>query len=135
MFADSEIEIVHLRILIVVVIVLGYVMSFEQTDGKSVKETVFKGQAQIAVEIGREDTLVVSVEEYGELAVDKVVINKATFEQLLACPGIGHITAQLIIQERSHRPFYDWRDFQDRVSGIGEFRVEELKNAGVRLNN
>lgn len=109
-------------------------MSFKQPDGKGVKEAVFRGYAEITAEIKGEDAPTFSVEQYGELAVEKVVINTATFEQLLVCPGIGHATAQLIIKERKHKPFYDWRDFQDRVRGIGKHRVEELKNAGVRIN-
>ncbi|HAE37553.1 MAG TPA: hypothetical protein DCG57_02805 [Candidatus Riflebacteria bacterium] len=75
------------------------------------------------------------VNEHHNLAADRVIINEATHEQLVICPGIGSKTAALIIKERSFGKFYDWRDLKTRVKGISSSKIEILQDAGVKLNS
>ncbi len=63
-----------------------------------------------------------------------VVINEATYEELVQCPGIGSKTASLILLERQFGQFADWRDLQDRIKNVGEAKILRLQEAGVKLS-
>lgn len=75
------------------------------------------------------------VAETGPVAPSKVFINTARPDEMIACPGIGSVTATKIFEERSQNgAFRSWNDFKERVRGIGDMKIELLKEAGVRLD-
>jgi competence protein ComEA len=63
-----------------------------------------------------------------------VKINTASREFLLACPGIGPVLADSILEERASGRFRSWDDLHERVSGIGPGKIEVMKKAGVDLD-
>jgi DNA uptake protein ComE-like DNA-binding protein len=54
-------------------------------------------------------------------------INAASFEELRQIPEIDEKIANLILQLR---PFQSWNDLVDRVNGIGDKNVEQVKTRG-----
>lgn len=74
------------------------------------------------------------VAETGPQAPSKVVINKADRSRLMACPGIGPVTADRIIAARRDGPFLSWDDLQQRVPGLGRTKIGQLRIDGVRLD-
>lgn len=76
-----------------------------------------------------------SVKETGPTAVNMIAINTATGEELDACPGIGPALAKAIFSEREKARFTSWEDLQNRVSGMGEYKIKILQQAGVKLDN
>lgn len=95
---------------------------------------VLTGNQQISISIGSEAVKLQSISEHGKISPKRVVINEATFEDLVACPGIGGKTAALILEERRFGLFFDWRDLETRVKNIGAGKIRTLQDAGVRLN-
>ena len=68
-------------------------------------------------------------QDAGQTATALVNINTATLDQLDALPGVGPATAQAIIDDReANGPFASTEDIM-RVSGIGEKKFENLKDA------
>jgi len=74
------------------------------------------------------------IAEPGRQAPSKVSINTADRAALLACPGIGPVTADRILAARREGAFTSWEDFQRRVPGFGTTKMERLRLEGVRLN-
>ena len=61
------------------------------------------------------------------LAVEKIDINTASYGELQEIKGVGPIIAQKIINAR---PFFSLDDLI-KVSGIGETKLEDIKNQGL----
>lgn len=59
---------------------------------------------------------------------EKVNINTATKEQLIALPGIGEVTAQRIIDYRNEYGRFATIDEIKNVKGIGEVKFEKIKD-------
>lgn len=57
-----------------------------------------------------------------------VNINSANLEQLKNLPGIGETIGKNIIIARQKKPFTSWQDLRDRVSGIGDSKIEKIKD-------
>ncbi len=93
------------------------------------------GKATISVREDDQGRLWASeIIETGPISPSKVRINNASREFLLACPGIGPVLANAILQERLGGRFRSWDDLQERVSGLGPAKIEVLKGAGVELD-
>lgn len=66
---------------------------------------------------------------WSEAAGMKVDINTANIEQLEAVTGIGHDTAQNILDyKKEHGPFITMNDL-DGVKGVGKVRLDALNEA------
>ena len=76
-----------------------------------------------------------SVRETGPTAVNKIAINSATPEELDSCPGIGPVLAKSISEERRKSKFLNWEDLQNRVPGMGTYKIQNLKQAGVQIGD
>jgi len=136
MLCMSHLNARHFRILICIPLLLGVWSAMTPPRALHISEVWPDGPATVV--ISHDDTSeyqLAGIDEHNEkIAVNRVVINMATHEQLMSCPGIGSKTAALIIKERSFSEFYDWRDLHDRVKGMSNTKIENLKEAGVRLN-
>jgi hypothetical protein len=75
------------------------------------------------------------VAELGPISPRKVRINRATREELLACPGLGEAMVDRLLDARRQRPFADWDDLRRRVKGLGPARLDGLRQAGVELGS
>lgn len=64
-------------------------------------------------------------------AMAVVDINLAPPDDLMAFKGIGPSTSKKIVRAR---PFRDWQDLLDRVSGIGPKTAEKLSSQGLTVN-
>lgn len=64
-------------------------------------------------------------------AIAAVDINLAPPDDLMAFKGIGPSTSKKIVRAR---PFRDWQDLLDRVSGIGPKTAEKLSAQGLTVN-
>ncbi len=137
MFLIKSEELTHFRILIILVILIGIIQLLTDSDKVSIKKIVVEGKNQIKAVISSEthELETIQVIQTGNVNPDRVVINTASFEDLICCPGIGEKKAKKIINERKFKPFIDWRDLEDRISGISKSQVEILKNAGVKINS
>jgi len=136
MLRMNQLNASHFRLLICIPLLLGIQSAIKPPRALHISEAWPDGPANIAI----------SLEESGErrlnsanqsdkkISASRVVINEATHEQLMSCPGIGSKTAALIVKERSFARFYDWRDLHDRVRGMSDTKIETLREAGVRLN-
>lgn len=134
MFQLSQREVFELRILCLIPIIIGCSMMFFDTDAVPLQQFIATGDQQLSIKLDQALKSVSRVEQTGEDALDHIVINEASREQLLACPGIGSKTADLIMTERRFAPFADWRDFDDRVKNIGPAKIQAMKEAGVRVS-
>ena len=74
-----------------------------------------------------------SVRETGPPSVSKIEINSATLDELDACPGIGPVFAKSISIERAKGKFSSWEDLQNRVPGLGTYKIKIMQQAGVKL--
>ncbi|HOL24139.1 MAG TPA: helix-hairpin-helix domain-containing protein [Candidatus Hydrothermia bacterium] len=61
-----------------------------------------------------------------EGVISKVDLNTATLEELIAIPGIGHKTAESIIERRNRSLFKDVDELLE-IKGIGEKKLQVLK--------
>ncbi len=104
-------------------------------DSVSLQNYIAAGSHQIGIKLNSRLPVVSEIQQSGPAAPDHVIINESGHEDLAACPGIGSKTATLIINERRIRPFFDWRDLDDRVKNIGPGKIRTLKEAGVKLNH
>jgi competence protein ComEA len=71
---------------------------------------------------------------FAAVAMAAVDVNKADQAQLDSVKGIGPVTSKLIMSERKKGEFKDWKDFVDRVKGIGESRAAKLSAEGLTVN-
>lgn len=133
MFQLNPREVFELRILCLLPIILGCSMMFFGTDAVPLQQFIATGDQQLSIKLDQALNSVSRVEQTGADALDHIIINEASREQLLTCPGIGSKTADLIILERRFAPFVDWRDFDDRVKNVGPAKIQALKEAGVRV--
>lgn len=68
------------------------------------------------------------------VAMAAVDVNNATEAQLDGVKGIGPVTSRLILAERKKAEFKSWKDFIDRVKGVGDDRAAKLSAAGLTVN-
>ncbi len=134
MFQLSRREVIELRILCLIPIILGSIIMFSGNDAVPLQHFIATGDQQLSIKLDQALNSVSRVEQAGKDAPDRIIINEASREQLLACPGIGSRTADMIMAERRFAPFADWRDFDDRVKSIGPAKVQAMKEAGVRIS-
>ena len=136
MHCMSHLNARHFRILICIPLLLGIWSAVTPPHALHISEAWPDGPATLAINYENASSYrLKNVDEHNnKISANRVVINLATHEQLMSCPGIGSRTAALIIKERSFARFYDWRDLHDRVNGMSNTRIENLKEAGVRLN-
>lgn len=134
MFQLSPREAFELRILCLLPIILGCSIMFFGTDAVPLQQFIATGDQQLSIKLDQALNSVRRIEQTGADALDRIIINEASREQLLACPGIGSKTADLIITERRFAQFADWRDFDDRVKNIGPAKIQAMKEAGVRVS-
>lgn len=135
MFDLSEKILIQFRILILIPIMAALIISLKEPEGLRVSDSVMPGAAQITIdESGTESDLTVEITEFKSTDLSQVSINESSLAELLACPGINTSTAEAIILERKHKPFYDWRDLRDRVKGFGPAKIENLKKLGIKIN-
>ncbi len=71
---------------------------------------------------------------FAAVAMAAVDVNKADQAQLDSVKGIGPVTSKLIMSERKKGEFKDWKDFIDRVKGIGDSRAAKLSAEGLTVN-
>jgi DNA uptake protein ComE-like DNA-binding protein len=135
LFQPEERDLNRFRILVILPLIAGlYILAFPDKR-IDIKDAVPDGQAQIVAERDTHGNLLfVEIEEKKAKQPGFIYINEATHTELMLCPGIGSKTAALILLERQHAPFSDWRDFSDRVKGIGATKLEALQEAGVKLS-
>ena len=67
----------------------------------------------------------------GAMAAMKADLNSATMEQLEAVKGIGHDTAQKIMDYKQEHGKFSAMDELEAVSGVGKVRLEALNEAFV----
>jgi DNA uptake protein ComE-like DNA-binding protein len=60
-----------------------------------------------------------------------VDLNSASIDQLKNVGGLGEDRARRIVQER---PFDSWDDLKNKVEGFSDTLVDDLKQAGARLD-
>ncbi len=127
-------EVIELRILCLLPIIIGCSTMFFGTDAVPLQQFIATGDQQLSIRLDQALGSVGRIEQTGADAPDHIIINEATREQLLACPGVGSKTADLIMAERRFAHFADWRDFDDRVKNIGPAKIQAMKEAGVRIS-
>lgn len=135
MFSLNPKNIRHLRLLICLPLLVGLWPFLAPSSHLHIDEAWPDGPVTITInqpESSNDEKAKIS--EHHEISANHVILNEATHRQLLACPGIGSKTANLILKERSFARFFDWRDLQTRVKGLGNTTIERLQDAGVRLN-
>lgn len=70
-----------------------------------------------------------------QMAFAQVDLNQATAEELMQIKGIGPALSQQIMTERKKNgAFKSWKDFESRVTGIGEKSVYQLSESGLKIN-
>lgn len=135
MFNLSEKILIQFRILILIPVCAALIISLKEPEGLRVGDAVVPRMALITVEGSvDDDDLLIEITEFNDVDLSKVSINESDLAELTACPGISSSSAAIIIFERGHKPFYDWRDLRDRVKGIGLTKIEKLKELGVKIN-
>jgi hypothetical protein len=126
----------HFRLLVCIPLLMGIHAAITPPGKLHISEAWPDGAANIAIsfEDSGKHNLNSAKQSDKKISATRVVINEATHEQLMSCPGIGSRTAALIVKERAFTRFYDWRDLHDRVKGMSNTRIDNLKEAGVRIN-
>lgn len=71
---------------------------------------------------------------YATLTFAAVDVNKATAAELDAIKGIGPAISTKIVDERKKGDFKDWKDFIDRVKGVGENNAAKFSTQGLTVN-
>ena len=123
------------RILLLLPLLAGFYFQLTASPALNLQDAWPDGATQVTVAKGATGDL-----EFRELndntqkRAGHVIINEATHDELMGCPGIGSKTADLIIKERRHGLFFDWRDLQDRVKSMGTAKIQGLREAGVKLS-
>lgn len=123
------------RILLLIPLLAGFYFQLTAAPTLNLREAWPDGSTQITIGKGDSKTLELGeLHDNGKKSADRVIINEASHAELMGCPGIGSKTATLIIMERRHGLFFDWRDLQDRVKSMGTAKINELRDAGVKLS-
>lgn len=125
------------RLLIAAVLLCGLVWQFALKDTKLIYPDQAVPEGELTVEIGTSktnETVLKKVTQNGVPEPNHININTAEYDQLILCPGIGPVTAEKIVLERSYGKFLDWRNLKDRVKGISDKKINLLKDNGVKLN-
>ncbi|PUA18271.1 helix-hairpin-helix domain-containing protein [Glaciimonas sp. PCH181] len=69
------------------------------------------------------------------LVFAQVDVNKADKAALDSVKGVGAVTSERILAERTKGGnFKDWSDFEKRVKGISDKSAVKLSTAGLRVN-
>ncbi|NCB38045.1 MAG: hypothetical protein EOM80_04680 [Erysipelotrichia bacterium] len=133
MFSISDQESTHYRILIAIPLLLGIIFLYIEPPAIPLADAVPPGAFELILDksSGNEK---IKITEHRKITPAMVVINEATHEELMACPGIGSQTAYNILVERRFGLFFDWRDLKSRVKKMGESKIQTLQDAGVRLS-
>lgn len=63
-----------------------------------------------------------------------VEVNSASQADLEKVSGIGTSLSKRLIDERAKKPFADWADLDQRVSGIGPSSAKRLSQGGLTVN-
>lgn len=134
MFSLTKPEIGSLRILVLIPIVLGFFYSFFNESYVSISDLAAEEMKKIDFSSNSGANIILKSLSLTKTGGEGVFINEATFDELVKLPGVGSVTASLIIQEREIRKFNDWDDIIERVKGMGTGKVENLKSLGVRVN-
>ena len=137
MFFLKREEQIQVRILIGIVLTTGILYAFFSPNNVPLNKAVLTGKDDLEIDLVTQDNTITNIGEVtqiGKATPNKIFLNKSPFEDLLCAPGIGRKIAAQIIEERNQCPFYDWRNFQDRIRGISSLELEVLKDSGVRLN-
>ncbi len=136
MFFLSQDEQLHFRILTAIVVVCGLLFMFFATKTDSIKTIAIMGENQIEIQLESDNEIKVEkITQTGKTKLHLIFINSSSYEDLLNCPGIGPKIASQIIKEREISPFYDWKDFQNRIKRVSPREVEILRDNGVKLNS
>ncbi|MDD3001241.1 MAG: helix-hairpin-helix domain-containing protein [Candidatus Riflebacteria bacterium] len=115
-------------------IVLGVLYSFFNDSYVSISELAIEEMKRMNFASNSGANVILKSLSLTKNGGEGVYINEAGFDELVKLPGVGSVTASLIMQEREIRKFNDWDDFTNRVRGMGATKVENLKSLGVRLN-
>ena len=136
MFFLKREEQIQVRILVGVVLTIGILYLFFAPNHVPLKKAVITSENDLEIDFITKDNKIIidSVSQVGKATPNKIYLNKSPFEDLVCAPGIGRKIAAQIIEERNKCQFYDWRNFQDRISGLSSLQIEVLKDSGVRLN-
>ncbi len=135
MLANLEINTWQMKALILLPIIVAPIIVYMEPATISPIEAVPKGVAALTVERKDNGQLWVNkIEEFQSTSAEFVVINKSPVDDLKKCPGIGEAMAQMIAKERGYREFMSWYDLQTRIKGLSEGKIQNLKDAGVKLN-
>ena len=136
MFFLKREEQIQLRILVGIVLTTGILYVFFAPNHVPLKKAAIatKDDLDVTLKANEYNITTNEVRQLGKATPNKIFLNKSPFEDLLCAPGIGRKIAAQIIEERNISPFYDWRNFQDRIKGISSLLIEVLKDSGVRLN-
>ncbi|MGM0601145.1 MAG: ComEA family DNA-binding protein [Candidatus Rifleibacteriota bacterium] len=124
------------RLLIAAVLLCAFIWQFSLKDPRLIypDQAVPEGELLVEISSSDSDTVIENVSQNGPPEPNHIDINTANYEQLLLCPGIGPKTAEKILLERSYGKFVDWRSLKDRVKGISDKKISNLKSNGVKLN-
>ena len=68
------------------------------------------------------------------MAFAAVDVNKATVAELDGIKGIGPSISSKILDERKKGEFKDWKDFIDRVNGVGDGNAAKFSAGGLTVN-
>jgi len=125
----------HFRLAICLPLLIGVWSAIFPPQTQHISQAWPNGPATLVISLDETDKYQLShVSEHHKLAANRVIINEASHEELMICPGIGSKTAALIVMERAYGKFYDWRDLGTRVKGLGKSKIQRLREAGVKLN-
>jgi DNA uptake protein ComE-like DNA-binding protein len=62
---------------------------------------------------------------------DKVNLNTANYEDIRTLRMVGDTRAHFIID---HRPYKNWDEFRNKVPGISEGMIEDIRKSGGEID-
>lgn len=65
------------------------------------------------------------------MAENNIDLNSADFDSIAKLPMVGEKRAHFIVD---NRPFNDWNDVVNKVPGISEGMVDDLKKSNVTIS-
>lgn len=134
MFENIESKLSKLRLLLLLPLLIGLVTIIVNSYYVPVDKVVLPGIATIVAKQGSDGNYYATkVIDNRPVSLDRVRINSSGYDALIRCPGLNKKVVNLIINERNHKKFLDWRDLKDRIRGINDSKVEMLIDAGVKL--